>query len=298
MIGIYPLVELPTGNADRGLGAGYVRAYFPVWLQKSFGEWTTYGGGGYWLNQGDDTANRNYWFFGWLLQKQVTRQLAIGAEIYHQTSTVAFGATNPIFTQPTTGFNIGAIYDFDDDHHLLVSVGKGLQNAATTNEFSWYVAYQITGAGVFMGGNGPGFLPPHTLAARAVGARARPASSTRGPARLSRPVVRSRRLSRAHALVVILHIQSADFETGEIAHEEAVYAHPIERADIAGQKCAPLRVGQIKGRQRLCRVGFHGGAKRVVAQDLAAEMVHGKNGHNPPGYRFLVSPDGIEPSTY
>jgi hypothetical protein len=160
MVGIYPLVELPTGNADRGLGAGYVRAYFPVWLQKSFGDWTTYGGGGYWLNQGDDTANRNYWFFGWLLQKQVTRQLAIGAEIYHQTSTVAFGATNPIFTQPTTGFNIGAIYDFDDDHHLLVSVGKGLQNAATTNEFSWYVAYQITGAGAFMGGNGPGFLPP------------------------------------------------------------------------------------------------------------------------------------------
>jgi hypothetical protein len=159
MVGIYPLVELPTGNADRGLGAGYVRAYFPVWLQKSFGDWTTYGGGGYWLNQGDDTVNRNYWFFGWLVQKQVTKQLAIGAEIYHQTSTVAFGATNPIYTQPATGFNVGAIYDFDNDHHLLVSVGTGLQNASTTNEFSWYVAYQITGAGAFMGGNGPGFLP-------------------------------------------------------------------------------------------------------------------------------------------
>jgi hypothetical protein len=159
MVGIYPLVELPTGNADRGLGAGYVRAYFPVWLQKSFGDWTTYGGGGYWLNQGDDTVNRNYWFFGWLVQKQVTKQLAIGAEIYHQTSTVAFGATNPIYTQTATGFNVGAIYDFDNDHHLLVSVGTGLQNASTTNEFSWYVAYQITGAGAFMDGNGPGFLP-------------------------------------------------------------------------------------------------------------------------------------------
>jgi hypothetical protein len=159
MVGIYPLLELPTGNADRGLGAGYVRAYFPVWLQKSFGDWTTYGGGGYWLNQGDDTANRDYWFFGWLLQKQVTKQLAIGGEIYHQTSTVAFGATIPIYTQPTTGFNIGAIYDFDDDHHLLVSIGTGLQNVSTTNELSWYVAYQITGAGVFVGGGGAGFLP-------------------------------------------------------------------------------------------------------------------------------------------
>jgi len=161
MLGVYPLVELPSGDVTRGLGAGYVRAYFPLWIQKSFGEWTTYGGGGYWINHGDGTADRDYWFFGWLLQRQVTKQLAIGGEIFHQTSTVAFGATNPVYTQPTTGFNIGAIYDFDDDHHLLVSVGAGLQNASTTNEFSWYVAYQITGAGAFIGGNGPGFLPLH-----------------------------------------------------------------------------------------------------------------------------------------
>jgi len=159
MIGVYPLVELPTGNANLGLGAGNMRAYFPLWIQKSFDDWTTYGGGGYWINHGDDTLNRDYWFFGWLLQRQVTKQLAIGGEIFHQTATVAFGATNPIYTQPTTGFNIGAIYDFDDDHHLLVSVGTGLQNASTTNVFSWYLAYQITGAGAFMGGNGPGFLP-------------------------------------------------------------------------------------------------------------------------------------------
>ena len=161
MLGVYPLVELPTGDVTRGLGAGYVRAYFPLWIQKNFGEWTTYGGGGYWINHGDGTADRDYWFVGWLLQRQVTKQLAIGGEIFHQTSTVAFGATNPIYTQPTTGFNVGAIYDFDDDHHLLVSVGAGLQNASTTNEFSWYVAYQITGAGAFVGGNGPGFLPLH-----------------------------------------------------------------------------------------------------------------------------------------
>ena len=159
MVGIYPLLELPTGDESRGLGAGYTRAYFPVWLQKSFDDWTTYGGGGYWINQGGGTVNRDYWFFGWLLQKQVTKQLAIGVEIYHQTATVSFGETNPIFTQPTTGFNIGAIYDLDDDHHLLASVGTGLQNVSRTNEFSWYLAYQITGSGVFIGGDGPGFLP-------------------------------------------------------------------------------------------------------------------------------------------
>ncbi len=64
MVGIYPLLELPTGDESRALGAGYVRAYFPLWLQKSFGDWTTYGGGGYWINQGDDTATLRAWLVG------------------------------------------------------------------------------------------------------------------------------------------------------------------------------------------------------------------------------------------
>jgi len=145
MVGVYPLLELPTGDESRGLGAGYVRAYFPLWIQKSFGDWTTYGGGGYWINHGDGTADRDYWFFGCVLQRQVTKQLAIGGEIFHQTSTVAFGATNPAFTKPTTGFNIGAIYDFDEHNHLLISLGAGLQNAPDTNLFSWYLGYQLTG---------------------------------------------------------------------------------------------------------------------------------------------------------
>jgi len=47
MVGVFPFLELPTGNENRALGAGSVRAYFPLWLQKSFGDWTTYGGGGF-----------------------------------------------------------------------------------------------------------------------------------------------------------------------------------------------------------------------------------------------------------
>ena len=55
MVGVFPFLELPTGDEKRALGAGYVRAYFPLWVQKSFGDWTTYGGGGYWINHGGDT---------------------------------------------------------------------------------------------------------------------------------------------------------------------------------------------------------------------------------------------------
>jgi hypothetical protein len=138
MIGVFPFLEIPTGDESRGLGAGHVRAFFPLWLQKSFGDWITYGGGGYWVNHGGDTLDRDYWFFGWLLQRKVTEKLVIGGEIFHQTATEIDG-------KDSTGFNIGAIYDFDEHNHLLMSLGTGIQNASSTNTFSWYIGYQITG---------------------------------------------------------------------------------------------------------------------------------------------------------
>ncbi len=138
MVGVFPLVELPTGDQGSGLGAGHARVYLPVWVQKSFGDWTTYGGGGYWFNHGGGTDDRDYWFVGWLLQKQVTKKLAIGGEVFHQTADTIGG-------KDTSGFNIGAIYDVDDHNHLLASAGRALQNASETNLYSWYLGYQITG---------------------------------------------------------------------------------------------------------------------------------------------------------
>lgn len=136
-VGVFLIVELPTGDQSRGLGAGHLRMYLPLWVQKSFGDWTTYGGGGYWINHGGGTDDKDYWFFGWLLQRKVTDKLVIGAELFHQTA-------NTIDGKDSTGFNIGAIYDVDEHNHLLLSAGRAFQNAADTNLFSWYVAYQIT----------------------------------------------------------------------------------------------------------------------------------------------------------
>ena len=81
--------------------------------------------------------DQDFWFFGWLLQKKVTEKLVIGGEIFYQTATTIGG-------KDSTGFNIGAIYDFDEHNHLLVSVGTGIQNASSTNLYSWYLGYQIT----------------------------------------------------------------------------------------------------------------------------------------------------------
>lgn len=134
-VGVFPLIEAPTGNAARGLGSGQTRVYLPVWLQKDVGKWTTYGGGGYWINPG--TGNKNYWFVGWLVQRQVTDNLAVGVEAFHQTA-------QTIGDKESSGFNIGAVYDFNEHYHLLMSAGRGLQDAPVSNDFSYYLALQHT----------------------------------------------------------------------------------------------------------------------------------------------------------
>ena len=134
-VSIFPELDLPTGDSDKDLGEGHPREFLPLWLQKSWGPWTTYGGGGYWINSGDE--NKNYWFFGWVLMRKITDRLNLGGEIFHQTADTLDGVDS-------TGFNLGATYDFTEDHHVLFSAGRGIQNAATTNEFSYYIAYELT----------------------------------------------------------------------------------------------------------------------------------------------------------
>jgi hypothetical protein len=131
-VGTFPIVLLPTGNAEHGLGHGSAQALLPLWLQKSVGEWTTYGGGGYWINPGTD--QHNFWFAGWQVQRRLAEQVTAGAEIFHITSPEVRG-------QAETRFNVGLVYDVSESHHLLFSTGRGLQGP---NDFQGYFAYQLT----------------------------------------------------------------------------------------------------------------------------------------------------------
>lgn len=112
--GIFPMIEIPTGDSSRGLGNG--RAWFrlPLWIQKSFGDWTTYGGGGAVLNSAPGA--RDYPFGGWLVQRDLGRHLTLGGELFAQGADVdgarGFGA-----------FNLGGYYKFNDNFDLLFSAG-------------------------------------------------------------------------------------------------------------------------------------------------------------------------------
>ncbi len=131
-VGIFPIVVLPTGDETEDLGSGEVQVFFPVWIQKSWGPWKTYGGGGYWSNPGPD--NKDYWFLGWAVQRAITKHLTLGTEIFHQTRSEVGGDSS-------TGYNVGAIINFNELHHLLFSAGSDISGP---NTFSFYAGYQLT----------------------------------------------------------------------------------------------------------------------------------------------------------
>ena len=127
-IGVFPLLSVPAGSEKRGLGSGEVEALLPVWLQKSFGPWTTYGGAGIHLARGENAG-----IAGWLLQRQISDGLTFGAEGY---LTFPF-VDGDIQTQ----FNAGLVADFTDHHHLLFSAGPSFGSA---DRGQAYLAYQLT----------------------------------------------------------------------------------------------------------------------------------------------------------
>jgi hypothetical protein len=132
MVGTFPMIELPSGSEAQGLGTGHLRAFIPLWLQKSFGPWMTYGGGGYWVNPG--AGNRDYWYVGWQVQRQLTKVAAVGGEVFYTTPDRVGGDGN-------LRFNIGVVLDFTDHHHILMSAGRSISGDTL---FQSYLSYQLT----------------------------------------------------------------------------------------------------------------------------------------------------------
>jgi hypothetical protein len=101
MVGVFPMLEIPTGNDGRGLGNGRAWWRVPLWLQKSWGPWTTYGGAGYVINP--TPGARNYCFGGWLIQRDFGEKLTFGGEIFAQ-------GKSSDDTRSSVAFNLGGYF--------------------------------------------------------------------------------------------------------------------------------------------------------------------------------------------
>jgi len=105
-IGTFTMFEIPTGNADKGLGVGKLWYKVPLWLQKNFGKWTFDGGGGYVFNPQE--GFRDFPYTGWLLKKQLSDRLELGGEIFAHGSE----GTAPPQTRAAAMFDLGGYYHF------------------------------------------------------------------------------------------------------------------------------------------------------------------------------------------
>lgn len=113
-VGIFPIAEIPTIKNSE-FSDGKTKIYLPVWLQKSWGDLTTYAGVGYWLNPGIN--NKNWIFSGWEVQYNISPVVTLGGELYYHSADKKDSGS-------VTGFNIGGFINPSEKIHLLFSFGN------------------------------------------------------------------------------------------------------------------------------------------------------------------------------
>ena len=125
-VGIFPFFELPSGNADKGLGVGKTWYRLPLWIQKSWGSWTSYGGGGAAVVSQD--GYKNYPFAGWLVQRQINKKWMLGGELF------GHGAEGEAATSTgaSTMADLGGSYEVKPGFDVLFAGGRSVAGQPET----------------------------------------------------------------------------------------------------------------------------------------------------------------------
>jgi hypothetical protein len=132
-VAVFPRIFLPSLASN--VGDQHASVLLPVWLQKDWGQWSAFGGGGCEINRGGDS--RDFCEAGLVVTRQLTSALQVGLEIFHQTPNTQGGLA-------MTSLGIGTRYDLNDTFHLLGYVGRGIENTDATDRLNWYVAVLTT----------------------------------------------------------------------------------------------------------------------------------------------------------
>lgn len=125
-IGIFPMLEAPTGDPHLGLGNGQLWARLPLWIQKSSGPWTTYGGAGYAINNAPGALS--YPFGGWLVQRDLGKKLTLGVEVFGQ-------GPDTTLSRSATFADAGGYYYFTKNFQLLFSAGHTFAGEARAEAY-------------------------------------------------------------------------------------------------------------------------------------------------------------------
>ncbi|MGH6827449.1 MAG: hypothetical protein ACREFW_00900 [Rhizomicrobium sp.] len=96
-------------------------------MQKGFGPWTTYGGGGYEIVP--QVNYKNFPYAGWLLQRDIGDRWTLGGEIFYYGPEGSATAQ----THGATMFDVGGYYYFSKPaFQLLFSLGRSVAGQPET----------------------------------------------------------------------------------------------------------------------------------------------------------------------
>jgi hypothetical protein len=124
-VGIFPILEIPTIK-NGSFSDGKTKAFLPVWAQKSWDKFTTYGGAGYWINPGK--GNKNSIFVGWELQYDFSKVVTLGGELYYQSA-------DAVGSKSTAAFNFGGIINISPKTHFIFSAGHSIVHESTFTSY-------------------------------------------------------------------------------------------------------------------------------------------------------------------
>jgi hypothetical protein len=132
-VAVFPRVFLPSAASN--VGDQHASYLLPIWMEKDWGPWSAFGGGGCEINRGGDA--QDFCLAGVVVTRQIVDNLQMGLELFHQSADTRGG-------DATTSLGVGMRYDVNNTYHLLGYVGRGIQNADTTDRFNWYTSILFT----------------------------------------------------------------------------------------------------------------------------------------------------------
>ena len=131
-VSFFPRLFLPSSSS--AVGDIHSSVLLPLWLEKDWGAWTVFGGGGCVISS---DSSENHCLAGGVVTRQLMPKFRLGVEVSYQTAE-ANG------TPSTTALGMGAQYDLTEHYHLMGYVNRGVQNPNETDQYSWYAALLFT----------------------------------------------------------------------------------------------------------------------------------------------------------
>ena len=138
-IGTFTMFEMPTGDADKGLGIGKVWYKLPVWMQKNIGHWTLDGGAGYQVVP--QTDFHDFPYGGFLVKYGFGERLELAGEVF------AHGAGGPASaqTESSTMMDLGGYYHFKSHPGMQFLWAYGHSVAGQTEDYGYTGLYWTWG---------------------------------------------------------------------------------------------------------------------------------------------------------